>query len=253
MKAHFKYALRSGLYLRGPVFAVIFVMNTVFIAFSAFGALPFAAHVTAISLGGTAIAVMMAFNIVSDISICRRMFAAPGAYMYALSTTPRREVLLSSVIVVTVLDVLTMTFAIIAEVVLSVSLAGGNVLKIILGSLRGLAASDWINILLFAALIAAVYILIFMIILFCVTMKKSVFYGTRAGGLLTALLAAATVYVWSLTSFLLAPFGYIVRNGMFFTVMIGRTGMAACVILLLIESSALFIVTSRLMERKLNI
>ena len=67
MKAHFKYAFRTGLAARGIVFAVIFAMNLVFIILGALGRLPYAAEVTAVSLGGTAIAVMLVFNIIGDI------------------------------------------------------------------------------------------------------------------------------------------------------------------------------------------
>jgi len=58
MKVQFKYAIRAGLYARGPVFAVIFIMELIFIVLGSLGILPLAAQITAVSLGGTAIAVM---------------------------------------------------------------------------------------------------------------------------------------------------------------------------------------------------
>jgi hypothetical protein len=64
MKAQFKYAFITGLPFRGAAFAFIFVMDAVFIALGSLGLLPFAAKVTAVSLGGVAIAAMMVFDII---------------------------------------------------------------------------------------------------------------------------------------------------------------------------------------------
>ena len=112
MKAQFKYVLRTGLLLRGGVFAIIFVMDLVFITLGSLGLLPFAAQITAVSLGGLAIAAMMAANIVCDVSIAGCMFSTPEAYMYALAPSPRWKLLLSSVIVMAAMDIITMAIVI---------------------------------------------------------------------------------------------------------------------------------------------
>jgi len=252
MKAQFKYAIRAGLYARGPVFAVILIMNLVFIVLGALGALPFAAKVTAVSLGGVAIVAMMAFNIVSDVAIARRMFSAPGAYLYALTPVPRRKTLLASVITMVVMDNITLATVIISEVILSFNLADENTGAVVWEVIRA-NSSGLMYILLYILFLLASYMLIVMIIMFCISVRKSALYNKPAGGLLAALLALGLFYAVTLSSFILAPFGVVSRFGIFFTITLGGVGMAVFALLLLIEAAALFILTSKLLERKVNL
>jgi len=252
MKVQFKYAIRAGLYARGPVFAVIFIMDLVFIVLGSLGLLPLAAHITAVALGGVAIAAMMALNIVGDVAIARRMFSGPGAYLHALTPAPRRKILLASVITMMVMDIVTMAIVIISEVLLSFNLAGEGVGEIVWGAIRA-NMSGYLYALSCTVILVAGYLLIMMIIMFCISLRKSVFYNKPAGGLLTALLALGISYAVTLSSFVMAPFGAINRFGIFFTITLGGIGMAVYALLLLIEAAALFILTSKLLERKVNI
>ena len=124
MKAQFKYAFFAGLHIRGIVFAVIMVMNLAFIIPGLIGVLPQAALITGVSLSGVAIAVMMAVNIVGGISIMRRMYSAPIAYLHALTPGPRWKMLLASVITMIAMDIITMAAAIFCVVLASFNLAG---------------------------------------------------------------------------------------------------------------------------------
>jgi hypothetical protein len=256
MKAQFKYAFRTGLSLRGGGFAVIFVMNTVFIALGSTEVLPIPGRITAVSLGGVAIAVMLVFDAIGDVAIWNRMYAAPGAYLYALTPVPRWKTLLASVIVITVLDFVTMAAVIFMEVWLSLNLAGVvtglDLVRIIWDFMRG-NPEDMLRILVVCVFALAGYLMILMLILFCATVKRSVFYQKRVSWLLTALLAIATVYAVTLTPFLLAPFGTVSRWGFFFTVTVGDLGMFGDLLLTFAEVAGLFVLTSKLMERKLNI
>jgi len=232
--------------------AVVFVMNLVFITLGSLGSLPFAAQVTAVALGGVAIAVTLVFNVIGDVSICRRMFGAPGGYLHALTPAPRRQILLASVITMAVMDLVSLAVAVIGEVILLVRLAGENIGGIIWDTIRDNASVLW-PALWYIALLAAGYLLLMMIILFCATMRRSIFYQKPAGGLLTILLAAGTVYAVNCSALLLAPFGVVTRYGAYFSVALGGAGMPAYALLILIEAAALFVLTSRLMERKMNI
>jgi len=253
MKAQFKYAFRAGFHVRGLAFIVIFSTFLVFTVLGALGLLPFAAQVTAVSLGGTAIVAMMVFNIVSDVSITRRMFAAPGAYLHALTPAPRRQILLSSVITMVAMDIVTMAAVITGEVILSLNLAGEGEGRIVWEAIRNAGASDVLYGVWGVALLLAGYFLVMMLILFCMTVRKSLFYNKPVGGLLTAALALAVVYIVNLSSFILAPFGEVSRFAIFFTISLGRLGSALYIPLTLIEAAALFVLTSKLMERKVNI
>jgi len=252
MKAQFKYAFRTGINTRGWVFSVIFVMELVFIVLASLGWLPNAAQITAVSLGGVAIAVMMAFNIISDIAIARRMFNAPGAYLYALTPAPRKQILFSSIVSMLVLDAVTMAAVIIGEVWMAFNLAGEDIPRVVAEAIRA-NAGQWYYVLLMLAFFIAGYFLFLTIILFSVSVKRSVLSDKPASGLLAALVAAGTVYVLSLLPIILAPFGSVSRFGVFFSVSLGRLGTVLYLVLTCIEAAALFVLTSRLLERKVNI
>jgi len=252
MKAQFKYAFRAGLNVRLTTFAIIFTMNLVFIILNIFGALPFAGQVTAVSLGGVAIAVMMVVNVIGDVSIVSRMFSAPGAYLHALTPAPRRQILLAGVITMMIKDIVTMTVVITSEVILSLQLAGDNVISIVWTFIRS-NTGDILYGLLYTSLLIVGYMFVMMIIMFCITVNKSIFYQKRLGGLMTGILAVAVCYVFTLSSFLIAPFGTVQRIGMNFMITAGTAGSIAYIILILAQAAILFILTSKLMERKVNI
>ncbi len=252
MKAQFKHAFFSGLNARGGVFAVIFVINLTFIILGSLGLLPDGVKITAVSLGGVAVAVMIAANMIGGVSIIRQMFVAPGAYLYALTPTPRKNMLLASVIAMAVMDVITMVIVIIQEVWLSLLLVGDDMIRDIWDTITAEASKNPSIVVSIGILITG-YLLILMIILFCVAAKKSLFYQKPAGGLMTALLAIALGYVVSLTPLLLAPMSAVSRLGIFFTVNSNSTGAAIYALLLFLESAVLFVLTARLMERKINI
>ena len=253
MKAQFKYAFLAGLYFRGPVFAVIFLMNTVFVILGFAGVLPLAAQITAVSLSGVAIAVMTAGCIIGDIHIGRRMFASPESYLHALTPVPRWKTLLAGIVTMTVLDILTMLFTIFTQVCISLNLAGKTATQAIEDFFR--SNPETISyIFLMALLLTALYFLTLMIIMFCITMKKSVFFKIPASGLLAFLTACACVYVASLLQLLIAPFSYVQRY-MFLIIITPVSGIALplLIVLTLLEAAGLFILTSKLMERRINL
>ncbi|MCL2832425.1 MAG: hypothetical protein FWD78_04570 [Treponema sp.] len=252
MKVQFKYAFRTGIFVRGPVFAVIAVMDLVFIMLGIFGFLPFAAQVTAVSLGGVAIAAMLAADIIGDAAIVRRMFGAQESFLQMLTPQPRRRTLAASVITMAVLDILTMAAVIVCEVWLSLKLAGSGVWKI--GRDTILANPGYIYyIICIGLLFIAGYFLVIMIIMFCITVRKSFLYRVAAPGFLTFLLGCGCFYAVSLLQLLLAPFSTIQRYGLIIILNYGKPAAALAVVLTLLEAAALFAVTSKLMERKINL
>ena len=254
MKAQFKYAFLSGFHTRVYVFAVIFLMDLAFVVLGSLGLLPLAAQITAVSLSGTAVAVMAVFNIISDVGIARRMYAAPGAYLHALTPAPRANLLAASVVSMTVMDIVTMVFPIIGVTWLSLILSGNYVdLGAFLGGTPWLTLSHVLFILLSIALGIAGYLMLLLFVLFCVTVRRSVFYQKPAGGLLTGLLGVGAFYVLSLSAFILAPFGHVYRWGLFFNIALNGTGQVLYTVLVFAHAAALFAVTSKLMERRMNI
>ena len=252
MKAQFKHALYAGGFTRLAIFMVIFVMNFVFILLGAVGLLPLAAQITAVSLSGVGISVMAVTNLIGDISIIRYRFASPRAYLYALTPVPRWKTLLASIVTIVVTDVVTMAASIFGVVMLALNLAGNYVgdlfWNIISINPYKIMAGFW-----FCALAVAGYLLMLMVIIFCITLNKSLFYQKRGGGMLTALVAIGMLFAINISQIVLAPFGAVSRWGMHFTIYLGRFGIAMYALLLLAEAAALFVITSKLMERKLNI
>ena len=257
MKAEFKYAFLNGVFIRGPVFAIIFVMNAVFIAFSSAGLLPFAAHVTVVSLGGVAVAVMLVANIIGDVSIVRCIYGSPDAYLQALTPAPRWKSFCAGLITMTLMDFITMAVVIGSVTWLYLNFAN-SIVSADAWSMAMRAIEEYPS--YFAAairglsLIVPGYLLVLSIILLCVTAKRSVFYRMPAPGLLAFLLACLCFYAVSLSQLLLAPFGSVDRYGIFIIMSLGSNMIfPAYFLLLLLEAVLLFVITSKLMEKRMNI
>jgi hypothetical protein len=84
-------------------------------------------------------------------------------------------------------------------------------------------------------------------------MKKSIFYRFPVSGLLAFLLACVCFYVVSLLQLILFPFGAVERYGLLIILNLAINGLPFYVLLTLLEAAALFVVTSKLMERKINL
>jgi len=160
--------------------------------------------------------------------------------------------LLASVITMMVMDIVTMATVITSEVLLSFNLASEDTAAVVWEAIRS-NSSGLLYTLFCIVFLLAGYLLIMMVIMFCISVRKSVLYNKPAGGLLTALLALGLSYVVTLSSFILAPLGAISRFGIFFTITLGGGGMAVYALLLLAEAAALFVLTSKLLERKVNL
>ena len=258
MKAHFKYAFKEGFHVRGVVFFAILAFNLVFVTLGALDLLHIAAIITGLSLSGVGIAVMVIFNIISDVNIIRRMFTSPGAYLYALPPVSRTKMLFASICAITVWDVVSMTVAITGVVWQSLILAGSFVdVWGYFQSFPSFVLLDY-SVILFGIggilSIVAGYMYFIAFIIFCIVLYRSVFYQKRLGVLFTALIATGVIYLSSLSNFLLFPFAYIHYYWGFFQISLSPpAGTIAYGILILLQAAALFFISGRLMERKLNI
>ena len=257
LKAQFKYTFLNGIYIRGPVFAVIFMMNILLIILSSAGILPFAAHVTAVSLSGVAVAVMFVANIIGDVTIALRLFGSPDAYLLTLTPAPRWKSFMAGIITMTLMDFITIAVVLGAVTLLSINFAatlGFNEIwnmvfrainenpSYIADGIRGIT------------LLLPGYLLVLSIILLCVTAKKSIFYKMPASGFLSFLLGCLCVYAVSISQLLLAPFGTVNRFGIFIIISLSSNMIfPAYFLLLLLEAVILFVITSKLMEKRMNI
>jgi hypothetical protein len=250
VKVPFKYALKAGVRTRGTVFAGIFAMNIVFVAISSAGQLPPAALIAAIALCGTGIGAMAVTNIISDISIIARLFSSPGAYLYALSPVPRGKTLLGSALAMMLMDIVTMAAVIPGTVYLSLRFVSDGLADLV----RDTIFSNGFSVFLWTvSLAAAAYLLIMMSVMFAAALRKSVFYQKRGGLPLTILSVMGIYYLISLSYFLLAPFGAVSRFYWHFTITLDGFGAVLYILLTLAQAAALYVMTSRLMERRVNV
>jgi hypothetical protein len=227
-------------------------MMLVFGILGSLGALPAAAQITAVALGGMAIAVMLAANIIDDVAIARRMFSAPDAYLYALTPAPRWKTLLSSLTAMTVMDAVTLTVVISGEVWLVFNMVD-EMTGIRVGDFLRDMGANILPALYYILYFVSAYLLFVLVVLFSVSAGKSIFYKKAASGLLAFLLAWGCLYISSLLQLVSAPFGTVARFGPAFTITVGHAGAWVNVIMTLIQVAVLFVLTSKLLERKVNI
>jgi hypothetical protein len=105
----------------------------------------------------------------------------------------------------------------------------------------------------YAALLVAGYLLLMMVIIFCITVKMSFLYRIPASGLLTFLLGCVCFYIVSLLQLVLFPFGFIDRYGFIIMLVLQNSALPFYALLMLLEAAALFVITSKLMERRINL
>ena len=252
MKAQFKYAILAGLHSRGPVFAVIFIMNTLLIIFGSLDMLPLAVRILSVSLSGIAFVAMFAANIGADIAIAKRMFSPHGAYLDMLTPVPRYKILLASILTMGIMDLITLAFAGISQVWLTFNMIGNNIHEAVWEFVRSYN-NYVIHVIWLFLLVIAGYILTVTIIIFCVTMKKSIFFKIPASGFLSFLLAVGCFYASSLLQLILAPFCEVNRTGLTFIMTPDTSLLPFFIMLTLLEAACLFVLTSKLLERKINL
>jgi hypothetical protein len=171
-----------------------------------------------------------------------------------LTPVPRRKIFLASVIAMLVMDFVTMAVVITEQVWLSFNMVGfDRIWNTVVNAFHG-NPSDLLYILWGMLLSIAGYLLVMMIIMLCVTVKKSIFFLKLVSGLLTFLLACVCVYAVSLLQLVLSPFGSVQQNRLFIIITLnGGAALPAYILLTLLEAVALFVFTAKLMERKINI
>ena len=252
MKAQFKYAFLAGSSLRYTAFALIVSLELALGIITLTIAPWLGLRIVAVSLGGVAISVMLAMNIVGDIAIIRRMYGAPSGYLHALTPAPRWQILLASVLSMAVIDIVTMSVVIALEAWLSMLLGGlGDQTLIAVLQLADFATV--LDALRGVALIVCGYLLSVMLILFTVTLRRSLLYQVPAGRFLAFLIGCAIFYAYSLLQVVFIPFGVVERIGWLITVTVSGWMIPLYILYALLGVTGLFVLTAQLMERKLNI
>jgi hypothetical protein len=253
IKTQFKYAFMAGLRMRGATIGGTMLVLLVFVLLAASGSLHPVANIAFVALGGCAMGTVIVVSIIADITSIRRIFSAPDAYFYALTPAPGWKKLAANVAAMAILDIVPLAVMITGQVYLSLSFAGGNILSTAM-SVAQVSTPDVIYIIWAALAILAAYLLFMMVILFCVAAKKSFLYHTRAPGLLAVLLGWGCFYAFSLLHLLLAPFGTVTwHGGPWIAISLRGGALPLYALFILLCAGGLFVLTSKLTERKLNI
>ncbi|MCL2070785.1 MAG: hypothetical protein FWH07_00935 [Oscillospiraceae bacterium] len=246
----FKYALRHGAVLRYTTFGLVFAINLVFGLIALFRGLPTAAAITAVSLSGTGLAAVFIVNLITGIQNLNGVLDSPQGYTFALVPVKSSKILFARIAAVVVQDMLTLFLNIFGVVWLSLYL-GGLTIK---------AAQDYITQIYLSEISQAFllsfiyYLFIYMFAVFCNVLKNSIFFNKKLKTLLTIVSSAVLFWLLSLVDFVLVPFA-VVDNYWFWhfnLTLYDTLGITIHIILVLAKTAGLFIVTSRLMDRRMN-
>lgn len=248
MRAQFKYSLRAYLTPRAIALSAVLVMCLVFGLLGYNDIYGYGGKVTAVVLSALGLFGILVVCFITDFEMLRGLCTAPAGYVTLLTPVKSWKLILPRVITILVEDMLCL-IAGITGVAIQGLIVSGYTGDMFWGEF------DW-SFLWGLAVILLGYIFLIMIVLFCIVLSKSLFYSRRIGTFLAVLATIATAYVFNLLNFVLAPFGAVDSVGIFYNISLiaGPTlGMAAYSLLSLCKSAALFLASSYLMERKINI
>ncbi len=242
---HFTRIASSG---RFTAFLVMAAVNVFFIVWTAFAPYSLALHIVAVSLSGCALCALFIFNILGDASIDRYLFKAPNGYAVNLMPVKSWKLLLSRTIAIVAQDVIGLMLGVAATTYLSLRLGG-------VGELVA-PYFDFEAIFGGALFFIAGYLLVVLAVAFARILSASVFYTMKGRGILSLLTTLLALYALSFLDFLAAPFGYVQSYGTMFIINVGSgfsAGAVAYLLAILAQCAVLFIVSSHLMERKINL
>ncbi len=243
-----RHFIRIASARRLTAFLVMAAVNVFFIIWTALVPWNLPLYIVAVSLSGCALCALFIFNILGDASIDRYLFKAPQGYAVNLMPVKSWKLLLSRTIAIVAQDVIGLGLGVAASTYLSLRLGG-------VGE-RVYRYFDFESILSGALIFVIMYTMIALAVAFARIMSSTVFYRTKGRGILSLLATLAALYALSFLNFLAAPFGYVQYYGSMFLIDVGSglsAGGVVYLLALIAQCAALFIVTSRLMERKINL
>jgi hypothetical protein len=244
-----KYAFKHGVSVRYISFGIVLAINAVFGFLALSGVLGFAASVTAVSLSGTGLGAVVITNIIADIQSLGAVFGSPSGYTYALTPVKSSKILFARISAIVIQDVVTIAVNIVGTVWLSFYLAGMSAIEI--GDLLNMSGAFQNFVGFIFEFIQ--YLYIFTLIIFCVILRKSVFFTSKIKTLLAVLCGIAVYWILSFLDFLLLPFAAVDGWFMFYNITVfDEFGMLIFAGITLLKAAVLFIASSKLMERRIN-
>ena len=243
-----RHFIRIASARRTAAFIVMAAVNVFFIVWTALVPWNLALYIVGVSLSGCALCALFIFQILGDASIDRYVFKAPQGYAVNLFPVNSWKLLLSRTIAIVAQDVIGLALGIAGTTYLSLQLGG-------VGE-RVMRYFDFETILCGVLLFIVMYTLVVLAVAFARILSSSVFYTMKGRGILSLLTTLLALYALSFLDFLAAPFGYVQSFGTMFIINVDSglsAGAIAYLIAILAQCAVLFIVSSRLMERKINL
>ncbi len=176
------------------------------------------------------------------------LFKAPQGYSVHLFPVKGWKLLLSRTIAIVAQDAVGLILSVSAVTYLALKLGG-----------VGERVSEYVGAETYicgALLFIVAYLLIVLAAAFARTLSASVFFKLKGRGVLSLLVTIAALYALSFLNFLAAPFGFVQNYGSMFHITVGAglsAGMIAYMLANLLQCAALFLASSYLMERKINL
>ena len=244
----FKYAFKHGATLRYTVFGIVFAINVVFGLLAYFGILGFAAAVTAVSLSGVGLGAVIIVNIIAGIINLNNVLCPPTAYANALVPVKSGKVLFARLVAIIAQDLITMVLCIFGVVWLSFYLAG-----ITTNAVANIQVDVYTESVTASLFGCAMYAYIYMFAVFCYVLNKSIFFNKKCRAIFTIGAGIATFWLISLLDFTLIPFATVDNWFIFYNITLhDALGTAIHGVVTAVKITILFVVTSRLMDRRMN-
>jgi hypothetical protein len=232
----------------------VFAVNAVFGLLAFFGVLPFAGAVTAVSLSGVGIAVVVLINLVSDISSMKSILGSPSGYTYALTPVRGGKILFARMLAIIIQDIIMIGISILGCVWLSISLYKLANTRYIDGEIIGDSNYEIVLETFIGGLVGVIQLIyIFVVIVFCFVIKNSLLFRIKGRSILCILCGAGVYWILSLLDFILIPFADVQRFFFVFNILIyDIRGVVIYGIIGLVKTIILFLITANLFERRYN-
>jgi hypothetical protein len=252
MKAQFKYAILQNLGQRAYALAAAVLISLVFSLLSVARVSNEAVFTIGTVLSSLALCGVFVVNVIADVQGVTSIFGTPQGYLNILTPVGAWKILFARLVTFVLADFVSLTVAV-AALVSNVMVYDG-----VLGdvfsmhfSWRGLQTIALVG---SGALLGYAHVL--MLCVFGASIKSGYFHSTRFGTLLTLICVAVAAWALNLFNFVLAPFGMVDMWSGFFTISLNihsHLHLALYDTVSLVKLAALFVTSSVLIERRINL
>ena len=250
MSDQIKYSARYGLELRLFTFLAVIVLNVAFAFLGYNNIYGTGGKITAIVLSSLAATGVCVVCLIADIQSVRGIFSAPTGYNMGLVPVAGWKILLGRIIPMVAFDLVSIAAA-----------ASGVVIQTFIHTRLSLqavgAVIDSGYLLWSGAAVFLEYLSFLNLIFLTLAISKSVLFRFRGRGFLTFLAFLLIAYAHTLSYLVLglvAPLSYYGYGLFTISIYAGlNVGMVSYLLLTLLTSGVMFLLTARMIERRLNL